>query len=313
MARRPGSRPAVSGRLVADVWQHLRARDQRPRPARPENRRLKVVNSDDGATARIDLMDEIGYWGTTAQDFVDELLAIDAATIELHLNSPGGDVFDGVAIMNALADHPATVNVVVDALAASAASFVAMAGDSVKMNRGSQMMIHDASGFAYGNASDMTEMASLLDRVSDMIAELYADRAGESTEHWRDLMRAETWYSAAEAVEAGLADESVSGPKAAPDEGDGEEEDPDEEPAEGEEPEEDPDESEEDPDEESDDEDEDEEELDAPAARFAAAFATFRHAGRGQAPAPPIPGRRPAAFQFDPDAFRAAFKEGLTS
>jgi ATP-dependent protease ClpP protease subunit len=278
------ARDCVPSALVASIWQHLRARDERPRPA--VKAKLRVTN-EAGGPARIDLMDEIGFWGVTAQDFVDELLAIDASVIELHVNSPGGDVFDGVAIMNALADHPATVNVIVDGLAASAVSFIAMAGDTVKMNRGSQMMIHDALGLCVGNAAEMDAMSALLSRVSDMIADIYATRGGETTEHWRDLMRAETWYSATEAVEAGLADVAVSGAKAA-------------------EPDEDADE---DPDEESDEDEEDDE--NAPAAKFAASFSRFVYNGRAQAPAPPTPGNKPVA-QFDPAAFRAAIREGVS-
>ncbi|MEU4386582.1 head maturation protease, ClpP-related [Promicromonospora sp. NPDC023805] len=297
----------MPARLVTDVWQHLRARDERSRPASAA--RIRVVANAETDTTRIDLMDEIGFWGTTAQDFVDELLAIDASVIELHVNSPGGDVFDGLAIMNALADHPATVNVVVDGLAASAASFIAMAGDNVKMNRGSQLMIHDAIGFSYGNAADMEEMATLLSRISDTIAGIYADRAGGKADDWRDLMRAETWYSASEAADAGLADEAVSGPKDPPDPDEGDEgDDPPAEPVEPAEP------GEDDPPAEPADEDADVDEDDdvAPAARFAAAFSRFVYAGRAQAPAPPTPGKQPG-FQFDPDAFRAAIKEGMTS
>jgi len=291
-------RASVPGRLVSEVWQHLRARDERPRP--PVASRVRVVANAETDTTRIDLMDEIGYWGTTAQTFVDELLAIDSSVIELHVNSPGGDVFDGLAIMNALADHPATVNVVVDGMAASAASYIAMAGDSVKMNRGSQLMIHDALGFCVGNAADMEEMKALLDRISDTIAGIYADRAGGKADDWRELMRAETWYSATEAVDAGLADEAVSGPKNTPD--------PDEEddPAD---PTEDPEEPAED-DPPADPEEDDDEPV--PADRFRTAYERFLYAGRAQAPAPPTPGKRPE-FQFDPDAFRAAFKEGMTS
>lgn len=303
MAKRPISHRRVPARLVTDVWQHLRARDERPRPSPVA--RIRVVANVETDTTRIDLMDEIGYWGTTAQDFVDELLAIDASVIELHVNSPGGDVFDGLAIMNALADHPATVNVVVDGLAASAASFIAMAGDNVKMNRGSQLMIHDAIGFSYGNAADMEEMAALLSRISDTIAGIYADRAGGKADDWRDLMRAETWYSATEAADAGLADEAVAGPKNPVDPDD----DPDdvEPPADPDAPaDEDDDEPPGDPVDEDDDEDA------APAAKFAAAFSRFVYAGRAQAPAPPTPGKRPE-FQFDPDAFRAAIKEGMSS
>src|SRR5690606_38136643 len=119
------------------------------------------------------------------------------------------DVFDGVAIYNALRDHPADVAVRVDGLAASAASFIAQAGDKVTMNRGSQLMIHDAWGLCIGPAADMRETAALLDRVSDTIAGLYAARAGGTVEDWREAMLAESWYSAEEAVEANLADEVV--------------------------------------------------------------------------------------------------------
>jgi ATP-dependent protease ClpP protease subunit len=297
MARRPVSHPDVPSRLVADVWQHLRARDERPRPT--VKTPVRVVAIAEGTT-RIDLMEEIGYWGVTATEFVDELLAIDAETIELHVNSPGGDVFDGLAIMNALADHPATVNVVVDGIAASAASFIAMAGDSMKMNRGSQLMIHDAIGFCYGNAGAMEDTAVLLSRISDTIAGIYADRAGGKADDWRDLMRAETWYSATEAVDAGLADEAVAGPKnpVDPDEADPEpaaaEPDGDDPPA-------DPDDL------------EDDDADDAPADKFAAAFSHFVYAGRAQAPAPPTPGRRSAAIQLEPGSVLASIRKGVMS
>jgi len=162
-----------------------------------------------------------------------------------------------------------------------------------------------------------------------MIAGLYADRAGGDAEDWRDLMRAETWYSAVEAVDAGLADTAVSGAKAAedepaedePDEEDDAEETeaPDE--SEDEDPDEDEDEAAEDDDAEDDeldeddddepDEDEDDDEDEAPAAKFAAAYSRFMYAGRAQAPAPKTPGQRPG--QFDPDLFRAAIQRGITS
>lgn len=266
-------RSGLPANLTADVWRHLRARDQRPRPV--TTAKLRVTNADDGSTVRIDLMDEIGFWGISAQDFVSELLAIDAGTIELHVNSPGGDVFDGVAIMNAIIDHPATVNVVVDGLAASAASYIALGGDHVKMNRGSQMMIHDALGMCVGNAADMEQMKGLLDRVSDTIAGLYAEKAGGDVDGWRDLMRAETWYSAAEAVTAGLVDEAAAGTKDADDTppGEGDDEGGDDE---GDTP----------PDGEGDD-DADGGDDEDPSAKFAAQLATFVYASRAQAPAPP--------------------------
>jgi ATP-dependent protease ClpP protease subunit len=163
-------------------------------------------------TAQVWIYDEIGMWGTTARDFAARLQEIDASAITVHLNTPGGDAFDGMAIYNALKDHPAAVTVVVDGLAASAGSFIAQAGDTVRMNRGAQMMIHDAGGVAVGNASDMQEFASVLNKMSDAIAGIYASRAGGTVAEWRAAMRSESWYSAAEAVEAGLADETVDEP-----------------------------------------------------------------------------------------------------
>lgn len=160
------------------------------------------------------IYDEIGFWGTTAQRFVEELAAIDVDVIDLRINSPGGSVFDGITIMNALRRHPARVDVTVDGLAASAASFIATAGDHVVMNSGSELMIHEAWGWCDGDAQAMRSYADSLDKVSGTIAGLYAKRAGGTVDEWRDLMRAETWYTAEEAVTAGLADRWADAPAA---------------------------------------------------------------------------------------------------
>jgi ATP-dependent protease ClpP protease subunit len=170
----------------------------------------RFANAGD-VEAELFIFDEIGYdwWsdaGVVASDFVRELADLRATSLTVHINSPGGDVFDGIAIANALRDHQASVHVIVDALAASIASVIALAGDTITMNRNSEMMIHDVSGGAYGNAADMTEMAALLDKVSNNIAAAYADRAGGGVKKWRDLMRAETWFDAQETVDVGLAD-----------------------------------------------------------------------------------------------------------
>jgi ATP-dependent Clp endopeptidase proteolytic subunit ClpP len=153
----------------------------------------------------------------TASTFVAELRKITAKAIDLHINSPGGLVFDGITIYSALLNHPADVDVTVDGIAASAASFVAMAGDTVAIEKPAKMMIHDASGLVIGNAADMQEMADLLDELSDTLAGIYADRAGGKVTTWRDAMRKETWYSAHQAVEAGLADRVANDKTAAPD------------------------------------------------------------------------------------------------
>ena len=156
--------------------------------------------------AEVHIYDEIGYWGTSAKDFAQQLAELDVDRIQLRINSPGGNAWDGVAIMNTLRRHRARVEVTVDGVAASAASLIAMAGDHIVMNRSSQMMIHDTSGMAWGNAATMRETADLLDKLSDSYADAYAKRAGGSRGAWRDVMRAETWYTAEEAVLAGLAD-----------------------------------------------------------------------------------------------------------
>lgn len=165
-----------------------------------------------GSTAVLRLYDPIdswgGYWGVSAREFADTLddLDDDVDTIELHLNSPGGEVFEGIAILNALRRHQARIVVVVDGLAASAASFIAMAGDEVIMARNAELMIHDAWGVGVGNAETMRDLADRLDKVSDNIADVYASKAGGDVADWRAAMRDETWYSADEAVAAGLAD-----------------------------------------------------------------------------------------------------------
>ncbi len=184
-----------------------------PPGARPKAERWRVVDHDDGAPAEMWLYDEIGFWGVTAAEFCQALAGLNASEIVLRVNSPGGDVFDGVAMYNALVDHPATVTAKVDGLAASAASFIVQAADKVIMGRQAELMIHDASGLCIGNASDMTEMAAVLDRVSDGMASIYHDRAGGSQKSWRDVMRGEQWYTPDEAVAAGLADEVMAAPK----------------------------------------------------------------------------------------------------
>ena len=161
--------------------------------------------------AKVNIFDAIGgWWGVSAAEFVEQLDALDVDELEVHVNSPGGAVWDGIAIMNALKAHRAKVVVIVDGLAASAASIVAMAGDEVVMAEGSQMMIHQASGGVWGNADYIRDMAAILDKIDNNLAGIYARRTGTTRASWLDLMRAETWYNADEAVEAGLADRADS-------------------------------------------------------------------------------------------------------
>ena len=157
--------------------------------------------------AEIWLYDEIGYWGISASQFVDELRVVDAESITLHLNSPGGEVFDGIAIYNSLKDHPATVNVKIEGLAASITSVISQAGDKISIAKTASIMIHEAHGFAMGNSQDMRKLADELDMVGETISEIYADRAGGEASEWRERMAAESWYRGQAAVDIGLADE----------------------------------------------------------------------------------------------------------
>ena len=162
------------------------------------------------AETEVTIYDFIGEFGVSAADFIRELAAIKTPKISLRVNSPGGDVFDGLAIYNAIARHPAEVTAHIDGIAASSASFIVMAADTIIMSPHSQMMIHDATGFALGPADDMRQMADLLDKNSDNIASIYAERAGGTAEEWRARMKTEMFLSDQEAVDLGLAD-SIDG------------------------------------------------------------------------------------------------------
>lgn len=159
-----------------------------------------------GHAAEIAIFDEIGLWGITAKQFITDLRAIDAETIKLSISSPGGSVFDALAMNNALRLHAATIDVTVLGVAASAASLVAMAGDTITMPENSFMMVHNPLNFAYGNAADMREMADVLDKIGAGLVATYVARTGQSDEKIRALLDAETWMSAAEAIALGFAD-----------------------------------------------------------------------------------------------------------
>jgi ATP-dependent protease ClpP protease subunit len=166
-----------------------------------------VAAAEDADEATVYLYDEISwFWGITADDFAREVAALDVGRINLRINSPGGDVFDGVAIYNLLRSHRAEVHVIVDGLAASIASVIAMAGDTITMGAGTQMMVHDPHGVAIGGAEDMRSFADLLDKTAGEIAGFYTRKAGGTVAEWQAVMDAETWYTGPEAVAAGLAD-----------------------------------------------------------------------------------------------------------
>ena len=153
---------------------------------------------------------EAEWWGGVSPGaFARELAALDASEIELRVNCPGGDVWGGRAIAAALREYPGTITAVVDGVAASAASYVVQACSRVEMGDGSVMMIHNAWSFAYGNASEFRRTAALLDKIDGQIADSYAKaaaRRGVEAPDFTALMAAETWFTPAEAISAGLAD-----------------------------------------------------------------------------------------------------------
>lgn len=172
----------------------------------------RIANQADPVRAEVWLYDEIGWLGTTAQDFASELADITAPAILVHLSSLGGAVFDGIAIFNALRLHPATVTVQIESMAASVASVVAQAGDERQMVTGSQMMIHDAHAILpFGTAAELREAADVLDKQTANIAAIYAERAGDGRKksHFQALMAAVTWMNPAEAIAEGLADSII--------------------------------------------------------------------------------------------------------
>lgn len=164
----------------------------------------------------------VGYrWNdddVTAKSFKKDLDDLgDIGTLNVYINSPGGSVFQGQAIHTMLKRHKAKVNIHVDGVAASIASVIAMAGDTVYMPKNAMMMIHNPWTFAMGNAKDLRKMADDLDKIADSIIEVYQDKTGElmSREKLVDLLDAETWLTAQECLDYGLCDQLTEASEAA--------------------------------------------------------------------------------------------------
>lgn len=166
-----------------------------------------ITNAADAPAAEISIHDEIGAWGVSAKDFLAELKNVPASRpLTLSLHSPGGEVFDGLAIYHALKAR-GNVNVRIEGLAASMASVIAMAGKRIEMPRNAYLMIHNPSGFAMGDAADMRQLADLLDKLKGSLIAAYRDRTKKSDEDLMAMMDAETWLTGEEAVAQGFADE----------------------------------------------------------------------------------------------------------
>lgn len=201
----------------------LRAKLRERAPRAANGRWFDIKNADGAAgdTAVVRIYDYIDPWGVSAEGFAAELDTITASKIEVQINSPGGSVWDGIAIFNSLRAHPAHITTRVDGMAASAASVIVQAGDHRVMMHAGQMMIHDAWGMFVGSADEMRTFADVLDQQSSIIAGIYAQRAGgdRTADTFRELMLAETWLTDQGAVDLGLADEVLT-PAPAKDQGD---------------------------------------------------------------------------------------------
>lgn len=177
-------------------------------------RKFEVVAKTESNEVEIFLYDaivsseaEAEYWGGVApESFVKAVYGVAKdATIHLRINSPGGSVFAARAMEQALRDHKGKVIVHIDGLAASAATFIAMAGDEIIMSKGALFMVHRAWTGMWGNAEDLRKEAELLDKIDGTLADTYADKTGKTAEQVAAWMAAETWFTAAEALEQGFA------------------------------------------------------------------------------------------------------------
>lgn len=158
-------------------------------------------------SAEIRIYEEIGAWGITAQQFANDLDALgELTTLTVRINSPGGDVFEAIAIHNALQRHPARITVYIDGLCASAATLVALAGDETRMAENGRYMIHEPWTVSGGDATDLQRSAELLDSIAGQLVAMYAKKTGLEPADIRERMKAETWMTAAEALDAGFID-----------------------------------------------------------------------------------------------------------
>ncbi|WP_445677595.1 ClpP-like prohead protease/major capsid protein fusion protein [Pseudomonas putida] len=187
----PRAAVATTADPAAQTWYTLRASSQR---------------------GVVDLMlyGEIGAWGISANQFARDLKALgDVSQINLHVHSPGGDVFEGMAMYNLLRNHPARVEGTVDGLAASMGSVILMAADVIRIPENAMIMVHKPWGIQGGDADEMRRYADLLDKVEDSLVAAYTNKTGKTADEIKALLSAETWMTGAEAVELGFADELV--------------------------------------------------------------------------------------------------------
>ena len=158
-----------------------------------------------GDVPEVFIYDEIGIWGISAEELVRELRELTDPLIRVRINSPGGSIFEGIAIYNALVRHPATIEVHIDGLAASIASVIALASDNITIASYAFVMIHEPMGFAFGTAEEMHKRAETLERLEKTLVDIYTAKTNMTAEEAREQMAAETWFDATEAIATGFA------------------------------------------------------------------------------------------------------------
>lgn len=164
-----------------------------------------------GKRAELYLYDAIGediFGGISAQRVVDDVRSLGKVDlINVRINSPGGEVFNGITIYNVLKNHPARIEVDIDGLAASIASIIAMAGDQIRMAKNAMMMVHGANSIAFGTAEDLRKKADLMDQVNENLIQTYVDRTGLEHGKVESMLDEETWMRSDEAMRLGFIDE----------------------------------------------------------------------------------------------------------
>lgn len=166
----------------------------------------KIENKVEKDEATVYIYDEISWFGLSAEQLVKDINDLTAKTIHIRFNSPGGSVFDGTAVFNAIKQHKSKTVTHIDGLAASIASVIALASDEVRMAENAFLMIHDPWSIVIGNADAMREEADWLEKVGGVIAKTYMDKSGKEEEEILELMNDETWMTADEAKELGFID-----------------------------------------------------------------------------------------------------------
>ncbi|WP_283195499.1 head maturation protease, ClpP-related [Rhizobium sp. AN80A] len=173
---------------------------------------IRAIEQGDNVITMFDVIGE-DYWsggGITAKRVAAQLRAIGDRPVEVQINSPGGDMFEGIAIYNVLREHPQDITVKVMGMAASAASIIAMAGDRIEIGAASFLMIHNCWVIAIGNRHDMAETADWLAPFDQAMVDLYAAKTGRDAKDVAKWMDAETYMSGSQAIERGFADALLS-------------------------------------------------------------------------------------------------------